>query len=200
MKKIKKITLGVLSLAFLALGLYACTNDEVTTEDLTTKQTNLVAKAGEFVITTGEFYMVRKGVLVNDLKEYYKLEYRFVSEEPIPTDSVEDFESYFDSKNGRINGRIELIIDDVVEGLWIIQEGETTLVTTSSGGSSYPCTYEGLRKCTVDKIDDMNLLEKLACSFAGLGCVTKTFGNCAWENCGGESWYESQTLQPTPQV
>lgn len=80
MKKIKKITLGVLSLAFLALGLYACTNDEVTTEDLTTKQTNLVAKAGEFVITTGEFYMVRKGVLVNDLKEYYKLEYRFVSE------------------------------------------------------------------------------------------------------------------------
>ena len=166
MKNLRKVTLSVLSLVILVLGLYACTNDEIPTENLTTNQTNLVAKAGEFVITTGEFYMVNKGTLVNDLKEHYKLEYRFVSEEPIPTDSVEDFTSYYEAKNGRINGRLELIIDDVVEGLWIIQEGETTLVTYSSGTNSYPCTYEGLRQCTVDKIDDLNLLEKIGCSFA----------------------------------
>src|SRR5690554_6259876 len=188
MKKIRKITLGVFITSTLVLGLYACTNDEITTEDLTTNQTNLVAKAGEFIITTGEFYMVNKGTLVNDLKEDYKLEYRFVSEEPIPTDSVEDFTSYYEA----INGRLELIIDDVVEGLWIIQDGETTLVTNSSGSNSYPCTYEGLRQCTVDKIDDMNLIEKLICSFAGPTCVAQNFGHCAWENCGGEAWYEEQ--------
>ena len=73
MENLRKITLGVFIISALVLGLYACTNDEVTTEDLTTKQANLVAKSSEFVITTGEFYMVSKGELVNDLKEYYKL-------------------------------------------------------------------------------------------------------------------------------
>lgn len=198
MKNFKKITLGILGATILSLGLYACSNEDASTEVQAKKQTNLAPKVSEFVITTGQFYMVNKGILVNDLKEHYKLEYRFVSEESIPTDSFEDFKSYYNTKNGRINGRLELIIDDVVEGLWIIQDGETTIVTTSSGASSYSCTYEGLRKCTVDKIQDMNLLEKLACSFSGPACVSKTFGNCAWENCGGESWYESQTLQPTP--
>src|SRR5690554_6470657 len=179
MKKIRKITLGVFITSTLVLGLYACTNDEITTEDLTTNQTNLVAKAGEFIITTGEFYMVNKGTLVNDLKEDYKLEYRFVSEEPIPTDSVEDFTSYYEA----INGRLELVID-------------------SSGSNSYPCTYEGLRQCTVDKIDDMNLIEKLICSFAGPTCVAQNFGHCAWENCGREAWYEEQQgdhIAPHPQ-
>lgn|SRR5690606_20766899 len=188
----------------LTAGFYSCADDEIPSKNVETNQTdqtNLAAKSSEFVITTGEFYMVNKGVLVNDLKEYYKLEYRFVSDEAIPTDSVEDFTSYYEAKNGKINGRIELIIDDVVEGLWVIHEGETTLVTTYSGGSSYPCNYEGLRKCTVDKIQAMNLIEKLVCSFAGMNCVAENFGYCAWENCGGESWYESQQsdhIAPNP--
>lgn len=91
-----------------------------------------------------------------------------------------------------------MLIDDKINAQWKVINGKTKLINNNNK-ASYDCNFDRLSKCTQDKIDQMNLLEKVICITEGFGCVSSQFVFCGWENCGGEDFAKKYILKSKQQ-
>lgn len=66
-----------------------------------------------------------------------------------------------------------------------IVDGKETRVNYYIGPVN-PCSYEGIRQCAVQRIDNLNTFDKVVCSFTMPNCLLLHMASCAWDNCGIE--------------
>ena len=119
----------------------------------------------------------------------HHVELSFISENPIPEfDSSEELQNYFEMNSSDINGTILLKIDGEIAYESIVVNGQKTKISKNKNqnslrSKSYPCTFDGLSKCTQDRIDDMNWFDTTLCIIEGFVCVATNFISCGVDNC-----------------
>lgn len=117
----------------------------------------------------------------------YIVENLITLDETMPSfNTEEELINYINNNPELLKGHYELIIDNVVVYSSDIKDGEESNVYKLPGGGAldnYPCSYEGIRKCAVDRIHNMNWLQKWQCIAEGLNCVLWEMANCAVDNC-----------------
>lgn len=131
---------------------------------------------------------VKINLNANKDSELHFTEFKFESNNLIPISlSNEEIKQYVDDNLEHLNGKIILTIDgntvyesDVLNGIEY-----NIMFSDNSLNKAYPCTFDGLSKCTQDRIQAMPTLDKLFCIADGAGCVGFQFASCGWDNCGG---------------
>jgi hypothetical protein len=78
--------------------------------------------------------------------------------------------------------KIRLTLDNKIVYLSRIIDGDE-VIEDFSPITLYPCTFDGLSKCTQDRIAKMNWYEKTICILTNTECVGQTFVSCAVDNC-----------------
>lgn len=105
----------------------------------------------------------------------------------VPSNYTEQQLFEFISQNlNSISGQIVMYLDGQAIYTITIANGVATYSHNEPPlpfGGKYPCTYEGIRKCVVDAIDDMGIVSKIACSFSFYPCIAPIAADCALEAC-----------------
>jgi hypothetical protein len=190
MNLVKRISKkSILTLIFITFLFVGCEKD------------NSILEVGKTSITTGKITFVKNTQSAkNTNPEKHTLEFKMNSNINIPKfEKEEDFRAYLEENKNTINGSFVLELDgseiyrsEIVSGVEVTEEEERWSDTVSKS-SSYPCTFNGLSKCTQDSIQSMSFFGKALCIVAGPDCVFIEFTDCAWKNCGGEEWIKENT-------
>ena len=97
------------------------------------------------------------------------------------TDELRDFLKNSPSK---VNGIVELIIDDeMIFSIEIVNGVQKSPNISNLANGSYPCTYPGIKKCAIERIKALNWFDKTLCILEGFGCVVNNYASCMVDNC-----------------
>ena len=95
----------------------------------------------------------------------------------------EELSDLLNEKISELDGEINIYLDGEYMYSSTITNGVERLPASAPG--DYPCTYEGVRQCTRDAIDNMSTIPKIICIIEGPTCVGVQLATCAYDNCGG---------------
>jgi hypothetical protein len=111
----------------------------------------------------------------------------FVSNIEIPENlSDEELNIFLDENSEIINGTFTYIMNDEIIYNSEFSEGEeevsSKVNTNNVRSKNGDCSYEGVRQCTIKKIDELSDWKKVVCAFRR-GCVMTKIAACIGENC-----------------
>lgn len=117
----------------------------------------------------------------------YKVSHTFTSNDSsLDFDNVNDMINHINSNPNDANGTYKLYLDneliykaDIINGI----KQNVIIFNPSINNKVNPCSYEGIRLCAVERIDNMNWLDTWTCIADGLGCVLYQMASCAIDNC-----------------
>lgn len=123
--------------------------------------------------------------ILNNIEEL-TVEAIFTSNIEIPENlSDQEFSKFLDENKDKIEGNfsykmndLEIYSSDFINGIEINTPGKNTNFTKKGRD----CSYEGVRQCTIAKIDALSDWEKVVCAFRR-GCVLSKVTSCIYENC-----------------
>lgn len=187
MKKMKKIK--VTQLSILAVILL------ITTTLILSCDTESSSENNEYVYTTGKLSL---NEYLNSNNNYESrnsnsediiIEAIFVSNIQIP-ENLEDDElnTFLEENSNSIEGTYTFKMNEEIIYSSEFTNGIETVSSvintnqTNVLNRSGDCSYEGVRQCTIAKIDALSDFQKVVCAFRR-GCVLIKVGQCIAENC-----------------
>lgn len=166
----------------------SCSNDENSETD----KVNKIVNKGEYVFNSKTKTSVLKSdagnLTLDSLNFEYEVKQVFICDETMPEfSSEEEMKEYISKDPMKASGLYELYINDELAYKSKIEDGvkvsSEILATSENAYEKYKCSYEGIRKCAVDRIDDMNWLDTWSCIAEGLNCVLYQMASCAIDIC-----------------
>jgi hypothetical protein len=111
----------------------------------------------------------------------------FVSNIEIPENlNDEDLNIFLEENSELINGTFTYIMNDEIIYNSEFNNGEEEVSaifnTNNISSKNGNCSYEGVRQCTIQKIDELSDWKKVVCAFRR-GCVLTKIAACIGENC-----------------
>lgn len=185
----KKLSLIITSFIFLTLSffLFSCDNENLNTQSTNSKYVNKISNTYSIGLNskTKNIYIKDSNTNAKDENsETYVVENTLTLDSSMPAfNSEEELINYINNNPSLLVGHYELIIDNVVVYSSDISNGSETNVFKMDGGTAFGCTYKTIRKCAVDRIHNMNWLDKWTCIAEGLNCVLYQMASCAIDIC-----------------
>lgn len=136
----------------------------------------------EYLNSSDNYYQSR-----NSSNEDIIIETVFVSNIEIPENlDDEDLTSFLVENSNILEGEFTFIMNDEVAYVSTINDSQETASRVSNSNINFringDCSYEGIRQCTIAKIDALSDFQKVVCAFRR-GCVLVKIGECISENC-----------------
>ena len=97
--------------------------------------------------------------------------------------TVDQVKSYLQNNPQNLDGSLELKFDGELALREEFLNSQTTITFEKVYTKAHPCTFDGLSKCTQERIRGGNAYDKTLCILGGFTCVSQTFISCAVDNC-----------------
>ena len=115
----------------------------------------------------------------------YEIEYSFISDNPLPKfETMEEVEDYYNEFGDAISGTFVLSINgDIVSSSAYSNGKSLNSGRLISSSRVQGCNFDDISKCTQNRIDNSNWLEKAFCIVEGFECVARNFLFCSVDEC-----------------
>ncbi|MCL9808237.1 hypothetical protein [Flavobacterium luminosum] len=179
-KKLLPIYLG-LTMLISVIGLVACSNEDSFKSQKVETKTTLV-----FNSLTKEFYGIKDKNLNEANNQVYEFVQKFESDSNMPSfESSDDLKEYITKNPEKASGEYNFYINGEVVYKVSIAKGIkiNEIIFPISDNGRYGCSYEGVRRCAVDRIQSMNWYDTWGCIAAGMACVMDNMISCGIDIC-----------------
>jgi hypothetical protein len=123
--------------------------------------------------------------LGNQIERHHIKHIFYYFDSPISFINDDELKIYMINNQKKINGSLEIFIDNVLIYESQIENGirkhETKHLSTIE--KSEECTFEAVKACAIERIHNQNWFDMTLCILAGFDCVVEKYASCTVDLC-----------------
>lgn len=189
MKNILKEILAIFTLSLLSVFLFINCNNENLDEETFKYSSGKIDVLKYYNKKNNTNKTLRKGG--NNEIDSVIVEVVLISSIEIPENLNEnELIEFFNNHSQELNGSLMVKMnDEVISTTDFLNGNESTSKLSKTQSELYSskmsddCSYEGVRQCTIKRIDSKTKLSKLICAFTAYYCLGEELGNCIIQEC-----------------
>ena len=189
MKNILKEILAIFTLSLLSVFLFINCNNENLDEETFKYSSGKIDVLKYYNKKNNTNKTLRKGG--NNEIDSVIVEVVLISSIEIPENLNEnELIEFFNNHSQELNGSLMVKMnDEVISTTDFLNGNESTSKLSKTQSELYSskmsddCSSEGVRQCTIKRIDSKTKLSKLICAFTAYYCLGEELGNCIIQEC-----------------